>query len=541
MKESSTPKFEIASAILPYWKSLFFILVLGAIATLAGLAQPYFTKLLIDDALISRDFSLLVWISLGMLGVTVLSYGLNAWTGYRYIQISAEILFTMRRTVYEHLQRLSPRFYAKTRIGEIVSRLNNDVAEIQRISSDTFLALTTNALFLAGSILLMLYLDFWLSLLTFALMPLTIYGLRHARHHLERETEGVRQRSADLGSFLVETLMGMRTTVLMSREQHEVARFRAANDRFVSALLRRQKAAIAAGMIPSASLSLGTLLVFVVGGYRVITGVMTIGSFIAFMAYQSRMMSPVQNIMTLYTNLAALKVAMKRVMELLDEKPEVADGNAALDSAGTVEFRSVSFRHDRETILRDASFAIPPGTFCVILGSSGAGKSSIADLLVRLYDPDTGSVLLDGRDVRQFRLADLRSAVVLVEQDTFLFNGTIDHNIRYGGDATDASEFLSLPGSTVVGDRGLALSGGEKQAIGIARALARTPQILILDETTSAMDGELEAKVLAEVQRKMVGRTVILITHRTYLAHRADLVLHVENGEVLAEICSKSL
>jgi ATP-binding cassette subfamily B protein len=532
--------------IFPYWRSLTLILVLGTIATLSGLAQPYFTKLLIDDALLSRNFSLLVWISIGMLALTALSYALNSWTGYRYMQVSADILFNMRKAVYEHLQKLSPRFYANTRIGEIVSRLNNDVGEIQRISADTFLALTTNVLFLAGTIAIMQYLNPSLSVLTFMLMPVTIYGLRRTRRFLETETENVRQRSSDLGSFLVESLMGMRTTVLLTREQHEVGRFRQANDRFVRALLGRQKAAIAAGLIPSASLSVGTLLVFVIGGYGVIRGAMSLGSFVAFMAYQARMMAPVQNVMTLYTNLATLKVAVKRVMQLMDARPDVEDamGSGARwqreSSRSPIQFESVSFRYERDTVLDRAAFTVPGGSFCVILGPSGAGKSSIANLLVRLYDPDAGSILIDETDIRRFPLSELRRHVALVEQDTFLFNGTVDDNIRYGGDAGPFLQFLALPGSTVVGDRGLALSGGEKQAIGIARALARDPKVLILDEATSAMDTELEKKVLTEVRRIQAGRTIILITHRTYLADLADLVLQVQNGEVLVTACSKS-
>jgi len=530
--------------ILPYWRSLTLILVLGAIATLSGLAQPYFTKLLIDDALLLGNFRLLVWISIGMLGVTVLSYALNSWTGYRYMQVSAAILFTMRCAVYQHLQRLSPRFYANTRIGEIVSRLNNDVGEIQRISADTFLALTTNVLFLAGTIAIMLSMNAWLSFLTFVLMPVTIYGLTRTRRMLETETESVRQRSSDLGSFLVETFLGMRTTVLMTRERYEVGRFQQANDRFVTALLRRQKAAIAAGLIPSASLSIGTVLVFVIGGYEVIQGAMSLGAFVAFMAYQGRMMAPVQNVMSLYTNLAMLKVAVKRVMELMDAKPDVEDTGTeshTFHGDSRVDFEGVSFRHDRDGILENASFTIPGGSFCVVLGPSGAGKSSIANLLVRLYDPDAGAVLVDGIDVRRMPLADLRSQVALVEQDTFLFNGTIDDNVRYGGDAESHPQFMTLPGSTVVGDRGLALSGGEKQTIGIARALARNPKILILDEATSAMDTNLESRVLNELRRLPGRKTIILITHRSYLADIADLVLQVQDGRIMVAACSKSL
>lgn len=532
--------------IIPYWRGLTLILVLGTIATLSGLAQPYFTKLLIDDALLHGNFSLLVWISIGMLGVTALSYALNSWTGYRYMQVSADILFNMRRAVYEHLQMLSPRFYANTRIGEIVSRLNNDVAEIQRISADTFLALTTNVLFLVGTVAIMLYLNRWLSILTFLLMPLTIYGLRRTRRMLESETEQVRQRSSDMGSFLVETLMGMRTTVLMTREMEEVQRFRETNNRFVDALLRRQRAAIAAGLIPSASLSVGTLLVFVVGGYEVIGHAMSLGAFVAFMAYQSRMMAPVQNVMTLYTNLATLKVAAARVMHLMDAKPDVQDIGMSLEPAprkGTemaVQFESVVFHHDRDAILENASFEVPGGSFCVIVGSSGAGKSSIANLVVRLYDPESGSIFVDGRNVRRLPLKELRRQVALVEQDTFLFNGTIEDNIRYGGNFA-VPQFLPLSPSTIVGDRGLALSGGEKQAIGIARALARNPEILILDEATSAMDADLEKKILQETRRLMHAKTIVLITHREYLAEQADIVLRVQNGQVLAGSCVKAL
>src|ERR1051326_7316531 len=207
-----------------------------------------------------------------------------------------------------------------------------------------------------------------------------------------------------MGSFLVETLMGMRTTVLMTRETHEVGRFRETNNRFIAALLARQKAAIAAGLIPSASLSIGALLVFVIGGYQVIGGAMSLGAFVAFMAYQSRMMAPVQNVMTLYTNLATLKVAAGRVMQLMDAKPDVDDvqppDNSPVSHTVTAgnRFESVVFHYDRDVILHNASFETPAGCFCVVLGSSGAGKSSIANLLARLYDPEAKAVYIDDRN-----------------------------------------------------------------------------------------------------------------------------------------------
>ncbi len=531
-KEDTT---RILEFIRPYWRQLLLVLILGTVATLSGLAQPYFTKILIDDALLESNFSLLVWISLAMLALMAISYALNAWTGYRYIQVSAAILFDMRRTVYRHLQKLSPRFYADKRLGDVISRLNNDVGEIQRISADTLLALTSNVLFLVGAVVILLYLNLILSLLTFALLPFIVIALSRVRRRLERDTDQVRQRSADIGSFLVETLMGLRTTVVMTREEREVERFGRHNARFVAAMLDRQKTSILAGLIPSAGLTIGVLTVFLIGGYQVIQGAMTLGAFVAFISYQARLMAPIQNIMTLYTNIASLKVSARRVTELLDAEPEVTDGDNDLDGpVEAIEFRQVSFRHERDEVLKDATFRISAGTLSVVTGSSGAGKSSIADLLVRLYDPDSGTILLNGLDTRRYSLAALRKKVVLVEQDTFLFNGTVEDNIRYGGTArTEMPGFLAVPTDAPVGDRGLALSGGEKQTIGIARALARDPEVLILDEATSAMDVELESKVLSELRRIMMGRTILLITHRSYLTAHADLIFDVRDGRVL--------
>jgi ATP-binding cassette subfamily B protein len=321
----------------------------------------------------------------------------------------------------------------------------------------------------------------------------------------------------------------------MAQENFELDRFRSKNDRFVDALLRRQLTSTAANLIPSTVLTLSTLLIFLIGGYQVIAQSMTLGAFVAFMAYHARLTAPVHNIMTLYTGLAAFKVSVRRVMELMDAPTDVQDGNEPLEwCTGAIEFRGVSFRHDRNEILRDLSFTIPAGAFAVVLGSSGAGKSSIANLIVRLYDPDSGMVLLDDHDIRKYRLRDLRRKVVLVEQDSFLFNTTIEENIRYGGDLAPPSWLPDAPPQTVAGDRGLSLSGGEKQRIAIARALARNPEVLILDEATSAMDPDLEKAVLEDIRFRMKDRTVILITHRVYLASLAGAVFHLEDGLVVS-------
>ena len=208
------------------------------------------------------------------------------------------------------------------------------------------------------------------------------------------------------------------------------------------------------------------------------------------------------------------------MFELLDAKPEVMGGDKHLvENIEAIEFRDVSFRHDRERVLTGATFTLPVGSFCVVVGPSGAGKSSIADLLVRLYDPDDGTVLLNGVDLRRYRLSDVRETIALVEQDTFLFNATLEDNVRYGGGGieTGLTQLIDVGLDAQMGDRGLAVSGGQKQCVGIARAVGRRPEVLVLDEATSAMDVDLEEKVLAALQESMAGRTIVLITHREYL------------------------
>src|SRR5262249_34449067 len=329
------------------------------------------------------------------------------------------VLFDMRLALYGHWQKLSPRFYAQAKLGEIVSRINNDVAEAQRVAADTLLALVSNLIYLTGSVAIMLWLNWQLFALSVALAPLSVFALRRYQRRLTGQVKQVRERSAEIGSFLIETLMGRRLVVTSNAEAGEVERFRRRNRGFIESLLAMQLTSYLAGAMPGAILALSTAAVFLYGGNLVIEGVMSVGALVAFMAYHLRLLAPVQSLMGLYTNLVTARVSLGRIFELLDAKVEVEerkDAAALTKSRGEITFEHVTLRHDRENIvLDDVSFHIPADGVCAIVGPSGVGKSTVADLILRFYDPQKGTVKLDGHDLRDLRLRDLRRAVALVD------------------------------------------------------------------------------------------------------------------------------
>jgi ATP-binding cassette, subfamily B, bacterial len=541
--------------IVPYWRRLTLVLVLSVASTALSLYLPILSRDFFDGALIGRDVTTLIRVVLAFAAVSVASFITNVVSGLRYTRVSADILFDMRLEMYRHLQRLSPRFYARTRLGDVMSRINNDIGEIQRIASETALAWLGNVLSLGGTVAMLAWLDARLFLVATAAMPFGIWALVRYRGRLEAEVAAVRQRSADIGSFLIETLQAMRLVVASNAQAREVARFRARNDSFVGALMSMQRLTYLAGGLPGVILSLGSGAVFVYGGMRVIRGDITVGTFVAFMALQMRVMPPLQALMGMYANLATVRVSLRRVSEILDEPVEVQERDRAASVAtvaGDVEFDNVTVSFSRGApVLERVSFVVRRSETLAIVGPSGSGKSTIADLLLRLIDPDEGRVLIDGRDVRDWPLADLRRSVALVEQEPCLLHATVAENIRYARpEASDAEvreaarraalaafiERLPQQFETIVGERGMALSAGERQRIAIARAFLVNPAILILDEPSAALDPESERRIAEGYEEVMRGRTTIVITHRPELARRANRVLTLSGARIVEPV-----
>jgi ATP-binding cassette subfamily B protein len=539
------------SFVAPYWRSLAFVMLLSLLSTAIALAQPYISRLLIDDALLRRNLHNLGIIAGAMVVVTITGFAVNIVSSYRYVRLSAECLFDMRLAVYRHLQNLSPRFLANRKIGDIVSRINNDIGEVQRICADTLLSVLSNILFLVGSLAVMASLNWRLFLASIALLPVSVIALRHYQARLTVETKTLRERSSDLGSFLIESLLAMRLIVATGNEHREAEEFRRRNGRFLDSLLSMQMMAFLASALPGAVLTVSTAIVFIYGGKLVIDNHLTIGGLVAFMAYHLRLLGPVQVMLGTYTNLLTGGVALGRVFEILDVPIEVRESPSAIACAhlrGQIAFDSVRFRFSEDVpVLEDVSFQIDPGRICAIVGASGAGKSTIADLLLRFYDPDSGAISIDGRDLRNLRLRDLRKQVALVEQTPFLFHATIRENIAYGNPAATLDELrasarsaaiddfiqtLPLGYDTVIGERGCTISAGERQRIALARALLRNPSILIMDEPTAALDPGSEAAIARALSQARHTRTVILITHRMSIVEIADQVFVLENGRV---------
>ncbi|MBB4611908.1 ABC transporter ATP-binding protein [Novosphingobium taihuense] len=537
----------------PYAPRLVLVLLGSLLATGLTLAQPWISKLMIDEALMKRDWDMLVKIAALMMGATVGGFAVNALVSYRYVSLSAQMLFDMRVALLRHLQRLSPRFYGSFRLGDLMSRLNSDVSDVQRVAGDTLLSVLSNVLFFTGSVGMMLWLDWKLFLVGTVLVPFAVMSFLHFQRRMTDLTRQMRERGADIGSLLADTILGMRTVNALGAEEHEAQRFARANGGFVAMMLRMQTTSFLTGALPGTIVTASSAAVILYGGKQIIDGTMTIGALVAFITYHGRLLAPVQALMGLTASLATARVALARIFELFDTAPEVTEAEKPWPLplvAREIRLEGVTMHHGREPVLQNASLLIPAGSLTAIIGPSGAGKSTLADLLVRFLDPVGGRVTIDGADLRDLSLADLRERVLLVDQAPFLFNATIAQNIAFARPEAAPEQIASAASAagldaliarlpeglgTRTGERGLALSAGERHRIAIARALLRQPDVLILDEPTAALDEETERVVALGLRRALPHATLIVITHKPALADMADHVIRLEKGRTRIE------
>ncbi|WP_409288695.1 ABC transporter ATP-binding protein [Pseudomonas sp. KCJK8927] len=538
--------------VRPHGRAIAVLLGLSLGASLLALAQPWLVKTLIDEGLLAKDYQTLwhmaaIMIAAGLLG-TVLA-GVNR---YLHTRLSGRILFALRDDLYRHLQQLSPTFYGRRRIGDILSRLDGDVAEIQRFAVDSLFSAVSAVIGLVGAVALMLMLSWQLSLLLALLGPIEVLWLRWMRRKVEREVRNLRERSADVSSFLVETLPAMKFIQAAGQQGREAGRLDQLGQGYMRQLLKVQVTEFFTQAIPGTLTSWCRACAFLVGGWWVIQGTWQLGALIAFSTYMGMAVGPVQSLLGLYVAVQRMAVSLGRVMELKQESVAVrpvADPRPMPDGPGDLRLEGVSFAHEgrQGAVLNNVQVYLPGGLKVAISGASGVGKSTLIDLLQRFYDPDTGRILLDGTDLRDLDLAALRRRIAVVSQDIVLFRGTLAQNLAYGVPEASREELervvrlarldslvdsLPLGLDGLLGERGQQLSGGQKQRIAIARAVLQAPAILVLDEATSAVDEATEREVIAAIDQLFAGRTRILISHRASTLADADLHLYLDDGQL---------
>lgn len=538
--------------VRPQLRAIAVLLGLSLGASLLVLAQPWLTKTLIDEGLLAKDFGLLVQVAVAMIAVGLVGTALSGINRYLHTRLSGRILFALRDDLYRHLQQLSPAFYGRKRIGDILSRLDGDVAEIQRFAVDSLFSAVSSLIGLIGAVSLMLLLSWQLSLLLALLIPVEVLWLRWMRRKVEREVRSLRERSADVSSFLVETLPAMKFIQAAGQQAREARRLEGLGQGYMRQLLRVQVTEFFTHAVPGTLTSLSRACAFLIGGYWVIQGTWQLGALIAFSTYLGMAVGPVQSLLGLYVALQRMTVSLGRVMELQQEPVPVRPPVTPVplpDGPGTLRLEGVHFAHEQRAgaVLEGVDAEIPAGLKVAISGASGVGKSTLIDLLQRFYDPDQGRILLDGVDLRELDLLALRRRIAVVSQDIVLFRGTLAENLAYS--APDASRealeqvvrlarldglvaSLPLGLDNPLGERGQQLSGGQKQRIAIARALLQAPLILVLDEATSAVDEATEREVIAAIDQLFAGRTRILISHRPSTLAEADLHLRLEQGRL---------
>ncbi len=529
-----------------------FALLLALLIAALSAAQPLLTRVVIDQGLIGRQFSRLAGACLGMLGVAGAGFVLGGIHRVIYVRASGRALFSLRGAVYAHLLKVSPRRLSRVPVGDLVSRLDGDIAEVQRFGTDAAAAFIGSVLTLLAVGAVMLGLSWRLTLLVAALLPLQLLVRQYARPRIEASTRELREAAGRLTSFLVETLSGARHVQAAAAEELEGRRLESLGDGYLGRVLRQQLVTYATGSFAGFLGHLATAATFVLGGWYVLQGRLSVGTLVAFVAYLGRSSGSAASIAALYTGYQRARVSLARVQELLD-LPCVAEHAQAIavseGARGALRFESVSVSSSVEArpVLDSITVDIPAGSKVVLRGASGAGKSTLADLLRRFVDPDSGQILLDGRPLQEYKLADLRRRIVVVEHSPVLFRGSILDNLRYGNPEVDEAgaidaarralvdEFAgTLPEgyASQVGEGGSGLSTGQRQRIAIARAVLARPLIVILDEATSGLDADAARAVHRSLDSAFADRTRLVITHRAGGIEGTDLCWQLEAGRL---------
>lgn len=537
--------------IKPYTRRLALAVVCIIMAAGANLYLPWIIKDMIDDVLMSKDMVMLNLIAAGILVVMftrgVFYYGQSYLVSY----VGQRVIIDVRSVLFRKFQRMPLSYYDKQQTGTVMSYITNDVAVMQSAIVDNLIELVTEGSILIGSLAMMIYLDWKLSLLTLMTIPLVGFAMKIFGRKLKRSSTVIQERVAEITSLLQESISAIRVVKSFVRESYEIKRFEEQNGRNFQAAMKNVK--LSSLLTPTVEFLAAIAVTFIVwfGGYEVVNEVITAGELVAFLTYAVNLANPVKRLSRVYAAIQKAMAAADRVFDIMDLDEKITDVPGAKPLPpikGKVEFKDITFSYkEGQPALQHISLKAEPGQMIALVGPSGSGKSTIANLIPRFYDVDSGVITIDDHDIRQVTADSLREQIGLVPQETMLFSTSVMENIRYGRlEATDeevieaakaanAEEFIKeLPEGydTKLGERGLNLSGGQRQRLAIARAILKNPRVLILDEATSALDTESEKIVQDALDNLMVGRTSFVIAHRLSTIFNADQIFVVENGHL---------
>ncbi len=536
----------------PYWR----VLLASAILLLARagieLVPPLFQRTIVDEVIGARDTTRLAVLAGALAGVYLLRSGIRIVDNFLRHAVGERFILDMRVRLYAYLQRLSLSFFERTSTGELMSRVTNDVNALEQFVTHGSALTMVDLLRLVGAAIVLLVLNWQLALLVLVPVPVLAVALRQFNTRIRPVYRNVRQRLGGINAQLQDNLAGIRVIQAFGQEDRALERFTVESESYYRA--RVQGIRYWSTFFPAMGFvaSLGTVIVLGVGALLVINQQLSLGTLVAFISYVSSFYEPINRLTEVDDVFQQAIAAGERIFELLDAASEIEDAPHARDLSemqGDVVFEDVHFRYGTgDDVLHDVNFRMSPGEVVALVGRSGAGKTSIANLLCRFYDPVHGRVRVDGHDLRDVKLASLRSQVAVVLQDTFLFNGTVRENLLFGSpEASDeelvaaakaafAHEFVKdLPEgyNTEVGERGVKLSGGQKQRLALARAILADPRILVLDEATSSVDAEAEYLIQQALDAVLEGRTALVIAHRLSTIRAADKIIALEDGRIV--------
>lgn len=552
----------------PFWNQLKFVLpylrphrrilgtslVLSLISTAMGMVQPYFAKIVIDRVLLGGMSGMLAPLLGLMITLLIVGFMIRITNNYIYTRYSARFLFDLREDLFKHLHRIPLRFFTQQKIGDLYSRIATDMADVQGMVTDTLPQYLFNCITLLITVVILFWLNWKMAILSFVVLPLALLLIAVIRPKILTLSKAVTETNADIAHLLFESLNNTHLIRAYGAEHSETHKFENRQNKLLRFLLRYQILGAFSGSVSILFIIINTLIVFGYGGLLVLEGSITVGSLVAFSIYQGRLLGPVQGIMDGFFAIQKTKISLTRVREILDiPKSILVSGSHVINRehfCGDIAFEDVTFAYDPDTaILENLSFQIPSGSVTALVGPSGVGKTTICHLILRLFDPDSGRITLDGIDFRDLDMEWFRKQIAFVSQDTLLFHASILENIRFGNPEAgsddiaaaaraacidDFIETLPQGYDTEVGDRGLRLSGGQKQRISVARAILLDPKILILDEATAFLDSKVEDRLKETIRRLMENRVVLVVSHRLSTIQSADQVITLEPGGRIA-------